>query len=49
MTMNVFILALFGVCSLVTADEDNRLPNKCEGKEEKATLAVTEDANDMVL
>ncbi|XP_023276575.1 protein canopy homolog 4 [Seriola lalandi dorsalis] len=28
--MNVFFLALFCVCCFVAADEDERLPNKCE-------------------
>uniref|UniRef100_A0A3Q1CVT5 DUF3456 domain-containing protein n=1 Tax=Amphiprion ocellaris TaxID=80972 RepID=A0A3Q1CVT5_AMPOC len=28
--MNAYILALFGVCSFVLANEEERLPNKCE-------------------
>ncbi|XP_058481420.1 protein canopy 4 [Solea solea] len=28
--MNVFVLALFCFCGFVAADEDERLPNKCE-------------------
>ena len=33
--MKLFIVTLLCVCGLVTASDDERLPNKCEGKEEE--------------